>query len=344
VTIYVTHGSKKNVGDYLIHDRGRALIERVLPSAFVRSIPRWNRDALPSDAGHLVLCGGPGISSRMLEDTFPIAERALATGVPLSGIALGWSGVPARDPGAFQLSERSIEAFRSIESTGEPLTVRDDLTLEILASAGIGAIRTGCTAWYSLPDLKKPIGRFRRPQTIVFTTPARPQNTLESTAIMRRLKARYPRARLIASFHRGVLPDKETGFARSATLVAQALVAKMLGFEVLDAAYDLSKIDFYRHADLHIGYRVHAHLSFVSQHRPSILLCEDGRGHGQATTLNGEESVLWAGEEGLVDRVDAILSEEEHNGWQSLHQAVDVIESSYPFMEAAVRRLGKAIA
>src|SRR5699024_8576119 len=38
--------------------------------------------------------------------------------------------------------------------------------------------------------------------------------------------------------------------------------------------------------DLHIGYRVHAHIYFLSKRLPSILLHEDGRGNGVSEALN----------------------------------------------------------
>lgn len=338
--MYVTHGAKKNVGDYLIHARGRALLEHILPDVEIISIPRWSREALPPGADMLVMCGGPGVSSRMVEDTFPVVGRAAEGSVPVAGIALGWAGEPRRDPEGFQMSARSVAALRQINDEGRPLTVRDDVTQRVLKTLGIDVVRSGCTAWYSVPHLGAPIGGFGTPQTVVFTTPASPKNTMEAIALMRLLKKRYPNARRVASFHRGVLPDRETDPARSAALVAQATAARALGFEVLDAAYDLSKIDFYGEADLHVGYRVHAHLAFVSQHRPSLLLTEDGRGLGQSVTLNGEDSVIWAADGDVVSRVDALLSSEERAGWPSLKQAVDVIEESYPVMRAAIEELG----
>ena len=46
--------------------------------------------------------------------------------------------------------------------------------------------------------------------------------------------------------------------------------------EVIDVSYDEKKIDMYLDFDLHIGYRVHAHIYFLSKSKPSILLHEDG--------------------------------------------------------------------
>ena len=58
------------------------------------------------------------------------------------------------------------------------------------------------------------------------------------------------------------------------------------GYEVVDTSYDLERIRFYDECDLHVGYRVHSHLYFLSQRRPSFLLHEDGRGRGMSSALN----------------------------------------------------------
>ena len=58
-----------------------------------------------------------------------------------------------------------------------------------------------------------------------------------------------------------------------------------LGFEVLELAGDVGKLDFYRECDLHVGYECHAHLGFFRQRRPSVLIAEDARGVGFNYTL-----------------------------------------------------------
>ncbi|MFV0433691.1 MAG: polysaccharide pyruvyl transferase family protein [Leucobacter sp.] len=337
MTVYMTHGAKKNVGDYLIHSRARKLWEHVVPDLPIVSVPRWNSAPLPGDAGLLVLCGGPGFTPKMVEGVFPIVQDALDRGTPVAGFALGWQGLPARKPEAFAMTARSVAALRAITRGGAPLSVRDDVTRDIAEMFGIEAVRTGCSAWYSIPHLGAPpqLGP-ETPRSIVYTTPALPDNADESIAVMRMLREKYPRAQMYATFHRGIRADEQTTEAQSAPLVAQAEAAAALGYEVVDVAYDLEKIGFYREIDLHIGYRVHAHLDFVSRRRPSVLISEDGRGYGQTSALHGERKVLWAGHPILVDKLDRRLSNEQKKGWPSLTQAVDVIDESYPMMREAI--------
>ena len=342
MTVYLTHGVKKNVGDALIHSRARKLWAHVAPETKLVSIPRWEQTELPGDAELLVLCGGPGLTPRMVEGVFPVARTALEQGVPIAGLALGWQGIPKRNPGSFAMTARSVSTLRAVSDAGSPISVRDDVTREIAEQFGIGAVRTGCSAWYSVPHLgAEPDPGPADPRTVVYTTPAQRANTRESIAVMRMLRRRFPDARLIAAFHRGIRPDAHTTRRQSVPLVAQAAAARALGFEAHDVAYDLERIGFYEDVDLHVGYRVHAHLDFVSRRRPSVLVSEDGRGFGQTATLHGKREVLWAGSAGLVEKLERRLSNEPRDGWPSLRRAVDEIERSYPVMRDTILRLAR---
>ncbi|WP_053384188.1 polysaccharide pyruvyl transferase family protein [Leucobacter celer] len=337
MTVYLAHGAKKNVGDYLIHSRARKLWTHVVPGAELVSIPRWEKIDLPEDAQLLVLCGGPGFTPRMVEGVFPVVQNALERSVPVSGLALGWQGLPKRNPGSFAMTARSVSTLRSIADAGAPISVRDDVTQEIAQQFGIETVRTGCSAWYSVPHLgTDPAPPTEEPRTIVYTTPAHAANTRESISVMRMLRKKFPGANLIATFHRGIRPDAQTTRRQSLPLVTQAAAARALGFEVRDVAYDLEKIGFYRDVDLHVGYRVHAHLDFVSRRTPSVLISEDGRGFGQTATLHGKKQVLWAGGSQLVEKLDRRLSNELKAGWPSLTRAVSVIEDTYPVMRETI--------
>lgn len=46
-------------------------------------------------------------------------------------------------------------------------------------------------------------------------------------------------------------------------------------------------IDQYSKSDLHVGYRVHAHILASSISKPSILIAEDGRGKGLYQVIGG---------------------------------------------------------
>lgn len=340
--IIALHGAKKNVGDFLIRERGLALLRHAHPDQRIVTMPRWVRHdpELFRAADAVVLCGGPGLQSSFYPGTFPLDGDVHALDRPVLPLALGWSGVPSGRPEAFSFDPPSLDALRVIHERIGWSSVRDDLSLEIVRRADVGEVRrTGCTAWYHLPSLGTAVAPPDVIRSVVFTPPAGSRRYFaESARIMRLLRKRFPQARPYCVFHRGLRPDHETQRRESVVVRAMARVAETLGFEVIDAAYRLDSIDFYGQADLHVGYRVHAHLAFVSQHRPSVLISEDGRGTGQAVTL-GDEARLLAGEPQLVPRLDQTLAAEIREGHPALHRAVEEIERTWPVMRETLGQL-----
>jgi polysaccharide pyruvyl transferase WcaK-like protein len=106
----------------------------------------------------------------------------------------------------------------------------------------------------------------------------------------------------------------------------------------VDASRDLDALELYGQVDLHVGYRVHAHLCALSRRRPSLLIAEDGRGRGQAVTL-ADPHDLRAGADSLAGALDAALDQEEGSGWGASERAVEEIERTWPTMRETVEQL-----
>lgn len=340
--LILLHGAKKNVGDFLIRDRGLKLLAKLRPTQRVVSMERWRpleREPLEhSDA--IVLCGGPGLQQDFYPATFPLTPDLEAVTTPILPLALGWSGKPIGHPERFRFDETSRMALLAIHDRIGWSSVRDDLSLQVVQSAGVKNVRrSGCTAWYHLPSLGKTPKPPQRMRTVVFTPPANSLRLFtESAKVMWLLQHRYGSAQRYCVFHRGLSTDAETTRKEMAVVRAMACVARALGFVVIDAAFDLSQIEFYGGADLHVGYRVHAHLCFLSQRRPSLLISEDGRGIGQALALQ-DPYCFRAGQTELAEALDAALSAEEREGHPTLLRAVDEIERTWPVMRETIEQL-----
>jgi Polysaccharide pyruvyl transferase len=336
------HGAMKNVGDFLIRERALALIRHVRPEHEIVLHPRWEAldDALLAGAEAVVLCGGPGLREDFYPETFRMVPDLRALRIPVLPLALGWSGQPADHPERFAFDDGSREALSAILQTVGWGSVRDDVSLGIVERSGVGAFRrTGCAAWYDLPSLGTPVRLPAKVGTLVFTPPAASRRLFaESLRLMRLLRSRYKDADRFCVFHRGLRADRFTSKKESAAVLSLAAAATALGFKVVDAAFDLERIAFYRDADLHVGYRVHAHLAFVSYRRPTLLVAEDGRGLGQAETL-GDEYRIRAGRSETVAQVANALSQEERLGHPALTRAVDEVERTWPVMRETLEQL-----
>ena len=129
----------------------------------------------------------------------------------------------------------------------------------------------------------------------------------------------------------------------------------------------------YDEAEIHVGYRLHAHLYFLSHRKPSFLLEEDGRGRGASEALGLRGVPAWsraacdsllaelpigtrirsiarkALKAGLKPRGDAVeeimamVKEEVANGFarfQGLHQAIAQYyrEAMVPFLNTLPKK------
>lgn len=341
--ILLLHGVKKNAGDYLIRERGLALVRHLLPDQQVVLRDRWRPipPALMERADAVILCGGPGLAPFFYPRVFPLVDPLDGTTTPILPLALGWSGQPATSPDDFRFDDPSLGALRHIHSLIGWSSVRDDVSLGILEKAQVGEVRrSGCVAWYHLPSLGQPLRPPARIRRVVFTTPADVRGLgRQSMSVLRMLRRRFPYADRYCVFHRGLHAGDGTGRKEALRSRAMAAGAAALGFKVIDAAYDLSSLDFYARADLHVGYRVHAHLCFLSYRRPSLLISEDGRGRGQALTL-ANQRLLWAKDADLLGQLEAALDEETAlHGYPSTTASIEEIERTWPVMRATIEQL-----
>jgi polysaccharide pyruvyl transferase WcaK-like protein len=340
--LLVLHGAKVNAGDFLIRERGLEILRRLRPHQRLVIHPRWEPvdSEVFDSADAVVLCGGPGLARRFHPRVFAMVEDLDAHPTPVLPVALGWSGTPADYPERFKFSRRSLAALRSIHARIGWSGVRDELSLEIVRRAGVGEVRrTGCFAWYHLPSMGRPLQSAERVRRLAFTPAARrrPGGLREVASLLRRLRRRYPQAERYCVFHRGLRAEFETETPTRECL-ATAVLARGLGYRVVDASRDLGALEFYGQVDLHVGYRVHAHLCTLSRRRPSLLIAEDGRGRGQAVTL-ADPHDLRAGADALADAVDAVLDQEERSRWPASERAIEEIERTWPTMRETVEQL-----
>lgn len=293
-------GAVKNAGDYLIGARGRALLKEFV-DADITDLNRFTLDRSDIDtmnrARAVMLCGGPAYKTDIFPNVYP--EFLTELKVPVIPMGLGWSGRPFGHPEQFAFSDTSQRILQTIHDRIRVSSCRDHMTQGILNRYGFNNLMTGCPAWYDLETIEQDFAFNPDIRRVVFTTPA--NASAESLRILRLVAKRFPKAEKICSFHRGILPDRYTTWRKSMRYTATAAYATALGYKVVDTSYGLEKIDFYKECDLHIGYRVHAHIFFLARRKPSFLINEDGRGQGQARSLG--LAALNVGEPGMPEKL-----------------------------------------
>jgi hypothetical protein len=298
--IVLLSGAKKNIGDFIITDRARTLLERVLGDEILW-LPNWktldgHEDEIAS-ARAVVVAGGPGYRPGMYGTVYPLFSDPATLprlGVKVRFLGLGWKGDPGDDFDLrhYRFAPRTMALVAALgERAG--YAARDHLSLDVLTRNGIPGVMSGCPTWYHLDSLGRPLTIPRAVRRLVFTPPQQKLFVAQSREILRGLRAMLPEAEIVVAFHRGIEADEHTTPAAAAALKRYAAFADDLGCRVEDVSSDLSRIAFYDECDLHVGYRLHGHLFFISKRRPSVLIEEDGRGRGATEALGTPGIRAW---------------------------------------------------
>lgn len=285
-------GAKKNVGDFLITNRAIALLEHIAPEYDFIIRPYWKKFEdieFVNNSKGIIILGGPGFQMNMYPGVYKLVNNLKDIKVPIYILGSGWYGKPGDETTEklYHFSNSSRELLNRIENTYAGISCRDYQTERVLKNNGYSNITmTGCPVWYDLKSIGKQFLPPEKIKRIVYTPAQHVLYSDQSIKVLEFISKRYNDAEIIVSFHRGLgKVDQYTSEndAKNTQKIADA--AKNIGAQVVDVSYSADKIKFYDDCDLHIGYRVHGHIYFLSKRLPSILIHEDGRGNGVTEAL-----------------------------------------------------------
>ena len=293
-------GSRNNAGDFLIKHRAMALLRAFRPDRELVDRNAWEpfRDDELDDinaARAVLLMGGPSFQSNMYPGIYAMTPRLDQLRVPIIAMGVGWKSPLGEwhDTLRYPLSEQTRQLLDRVRDSGYLSSVRDYHTLNAAAAAGYGNfLMTGCPAYYSLPHLNTPMQLNPSPRKIAFSMgvamAASPGMADQTREIITALAERYGREAFEVAFHHSLADQYVSAYGQASPLFrAQQQMAAWLdgqGIRYVDISGSAEKlIAYYEGCDLHVGFRVHAHIFMSSISRPSVLLSEDGR--GKATRL-----------------------------------------------------------
>jgi len=154
---------------------------------------------------------------------------------------------------------------------------------------------TGDPAWYDLNYLGKTLTPPNEIKTVALSVPARAIFQDQCIELVNRCRAMFADATILCTFHHGweVTENVMSGHAKEMNMLREKLASQ--GHEVVNLAGDLQHMErVYDKAEIHVGYRLHAHLFFLSHQKPSFLLEEDGRGRGASEALGFKGIPAWS--------------------------------------------------
>jgi len=290
----VLSGAKKNIGDYLITERCKRLLKKHRPEHELIQLPHWktldNKIDTVNESSGIIIMGGPGFQKYFYPNIYKLMPDINDIKVPIIPMGLGWKGFPGDHITLkkYKFSNKSLKILKKINKNTKYISCRDYLTKKALIQNGLtNILMTGCPVWYDINSIGKEMERPEKVKKIIYTPAQRPIYRQQSIDIMALLKKIFPANDLYCSFHRGISSSDEfTPKTENENNLILKKEAEKLGFRTIDTSHDLNKLKLYDKCDLHVGYRVHGHIFFLSKRKPSILIHEDGRGKGVSDALN----------------------------------------------------------
>lgn len=298
-------GSKNNAGDYLIKYSAKELLKSLRPDREIIDIDAWKKideETLKIINGSkaLILMGGPALQKNMVPNVYPLVDDLSEIRVPICMMGVGWKSLNGdwADTQNYPLSERTVELLRRINEDGLYSSVRDFHTFNVLKRYSVdNVIMTGCPATYVQDFFETPLPTNLNIKKVGFSLGV---SFLDSSEMKRQmqnvilsLKDYFGKeCSFEVVFHHST--NKE--FLQSHNATSKHLSGHLQFIEWLKAN-DIQHVDisgsaenlinYYSSCDIHIGYRVHAHIFMSSISKHSILIAEDGRGKALRNVFGG---------------------------------------------------------
>tara|TARA_B100001093_G_scaffold516044_1_gene593870 strand:+ start:122 stop:1270 length:1149 start_codon:yes stop_codon:yes gene_type:complete len=298
-------GSKNNAGDFLIKYRAKKLFESIRPYRDIIDFNAWEtidnkKLEVINQSKCLILMGGPALQKNMYPGVYKLPKNLDEIKVPITTMGIGWKSPRGNWKDTFQypLSITTMKLLDRIKADGLKGSVRDFHTLNTLENKGYdNFLMTGCPAYYDLENIEKEMQFPREIDKIAFSLGVSfvENNSMErqiKTQILS-LKERFKEKLFEVVFHHSL--DKQLFMQTYGSKhrhnyrhneFADWLIKQKINYiDISGSAENL--INYYSNVDLHIGYRVHAHIFMNSVKKLSLLISEDGRAKGSKSVING---------------------------------------------------------
>ncbi|MEA3523016.1 MAG: polysaccharide pyruvyl transferase family protein [Campylobacterota bacterium] len=296
-------GSKNNAGDFLIKYRAKQLFAALRSD---REIIDWNvwdefdeeRLKFVNESRAVILLGGPALMKNMYPNKYKLHENLDKITAPIIALGIGWACERGdwSDINTYELSDSTHALLKKMDATGYYSSVRDYHTLQVLLNSGYkNVLMSGCPALYSLDHVDVNVKKDPSVKKIGFSlgVTMRHSETMfkQMQNVLLMLKRMFPESQVEAVFHHTIDPDYKKAQVSKAIHGIQKRYLDWLDandFSYVDISGSAENlINYYSQVDMHIGYRVHAHIFMNSISKKSILLNEDGRGKALERVLGG---------------------------------------------------------
>ena len=294
----------ENLGDFLIYERGKHLINTILPNyqfiegkSLTSLKSQFSLEDLRKVKG-IIIPGGPGIRIDMYPKIYPLFPELFDLNIPIFFLGIGSKFYPGSYSNSrnvkFLAESRNLLEY--LKERKIKIGVRDQLSLKLLEMNGFkNSVFNGCPAWYDYASFGKSMINPKKIQKIIFSTPANSLHIDQSKKLLLKLKNHFKTSEIVVVFNHGIKnnkPFQELNYNEKVN-VTLADFALENDFKIIDTSADLNHFKIYDEGDIHVGYRVHGHIYFLSKRKPSFLVAEDSRGTGVLDSLGGVGCIAW---------------------------------------------------
>lgn len=370
-------GGKNNAGDFLIKYRAKDLFKTIRPDRDIIDLNAWEsfdseKVKLINESRALILMGGPALVKNMVPQVYNLAQVIDLIKVPIILMGVGWKSKRGRwsDTIDYELNKTTLYLLNKVKNSGYISSVRDFYTLELLRSYGIeNVVMTGCPAYYDRKYLGNNFGA-ENIERVAFSLGVShlesPAMLVQMNEIILNLNSRYNN-KLQVVFHHSLNREKYLNNDRALShhqlkhnKIADWLELNEISYVDISGSAE-ALIAYYSKIDLHIGYRVHAHIFMNSVSRKSVLISEDGRAKGvksviYGTVLDGyldyrvafSHKILsklfssysrYSANEDLLKQLNHTLDYEELTNYTNMKISREVIDLRYNDMRTFINQL-----
>ncbi|WP_067724757.1 polysaccharide pyruvyl transferase family protein [Oceanobacillus damuensis] len=264
---------------------------------------------------------GNSVAPKFRNDYVKLAVRH---NMPFYAIGAGWSQYPGTVSQSKSLKLDPIEkgTFKKLfnqKSVANRISCRDIYTENVLKGNGISCYgTTGDLGLFDTDFLGLPFKHPNKIKNIAVSMPHNIHHRSKAYEIAMKLKKRYScNVKLV--FH--------GYFGKLGSLLPKDWLDGQI--QIIDLAGGAEKLNYYDKIDLHVGFRLHAHIWFLRTRKPSLLIAEDGRGTGHLATVNG---LGYSAVPNFVSSLAEFLPE-QINGWRKYLSEIPPSDDVYKMLD-----------
>ena len=352
MNIILMSGAAVNAGDFLIVKRSMELLRHCFYQCEIKVINRLHScddmvDELNArDA--IVWAGGPLFQPNIYPQSLPFVTDLDKITIPQFTIGLGWKGENLSDKSVYdyKFSDKTYGFVTKMSESNAKISCRDFFTLRMLKNNGIdNCSMTGCPAWYDLKRIDKLTvnKKIEEVKKICISDPWRYSSYYQVIELLKLLRRRFSKAKLCFIYHRGNTQEV-CGTEQFNEILKLEDRLKENNVESFDISGSEEGFHIYDDCDLHIGWRVHAHIYNMSIRNLSILIEEDARGGGfneilGMQSIKAYENNLKDKNQYLVRAIDDGIDRLIHTNYFEIEKGFYIMKEYFKKMEDHIESL-----